>query len=94
MTRELRRRVSELPLRRRAVQQAAQIAMEAQLEQTAIRAISAVGSYGAFQAAELRHEANGLERIGLDATGEAAAIIGVTNGAILRRVQQFGLELD
>ena len=92
--RELQRRAASQTVSWRAVKATRQIATEAQLEQCTIRAVSAVGEYGASEAAYLKKLQRQLEGSDPDAADAVAAIINVAVAGIARRVGRFASEVD
>ncbi len=92
--RELQRRAASHSVPWRAVRAMRQTATEAQLEQGAIRAISAVGEYGASEAAYLKKLQRQLEGTDPDAADAVAAIINTAVFGIARRVGRFASEVD
>jgi hypothetical protein len=63
-------------------------------EQAAIRGMTAVGVYAAFEVDHLKRVQKWLELTNPDAAEGVALIINTTSMNIVRRVAQFGEELD
>ena len=88
------RRATEGAVNRQAVRAVAKIAMEARLEQAAIRAISAVGEYAVSEVEYLKRIQHQAEMRNPDTAEAVAAIVNITVASIARRVSRFGNEID
>jgi len=90
---ELSRRASGGVVSYRTVGAIRRISTEARLEQTTVRASSAVGEFAVSEVEYLKRVQSNAEHANPDAADAVATIINTTVASIARRVAQFGNEV-